>query len=106
MSTPSRRSTQWAVVPDANFSRKIAWSSARCAVCRSWFSYLWSPDRSSRSSARQISRSGFCLNAPTITIAPSVVSKTPDKGYAAQLSSRPRMRCIAASCICIASMEL
>ena len=57
-------------------------------------------------SARQMSRSGFSLNAPTMTMAPSVVSNTPDSGMAAQFSSRPRIIHIAASCICIASMEL
>ena len=58
------------------------------------------------SSALQMSPNGFTLNAPTITIAPSVVSNTPDSGMAAQFSSRPRIIHIAASCICIASMEL
>ena len=49
---------------------------------------------------------GFSLKAPTITTAPSVVSNTPDRGMAAQFSSRPRIIHMAASCICIASMEL
>ena len=53
-----------------------------------------------------MSRNGFSLKAPTMTTAPSVVSNTPDKGMAAQFNSRPRIIHIAASCICIASMEL
>ena len=53
-----------------------------------------------------MSRSGLALNAPTITSAPSVVSNTPVSGMAAQFSSRLRCSHIAASCICMASIEL
>ena len=48
-------------------------------------------------------RSGFSLNAPTMTIAPSVVGNTPVSGFSAQLRSTPRISCIVASWSCIES---
>jgi hypothetical protein len=65
-----------------------------------------SGDRSAMSSAAQMSRSGFGLNAPTTTTAPSLVSNTPVSGIAAQLISESAFMIIAASCICAASIEL
>ncbi|MCY1237269.1 hypothetical protein D9M72_499580 [compost metagenome] len=61
---------------------------------------------SSSSSAAQISRSGFSLKAPTITSGPVLVWNTPDSGMAAQLTSESSIMIMAASCICMASMEL
>jgi hypothetical protein len=52
-----------------------------------------------------MSCSGLALKAPTITTAPSVVWNTPVSGKAPQFSSRLRCSHIAASCICMASME-
>ena len=49
---------------------------------------------------------GLALNAPTSTNGPFWVSKTPDKGIAAQFTSESAIMIIAASCICMASMEL
>jgi hypothetical protein len=54
----------------------------------------------------QIARSGFSLNAPTTTTAPSCVSNTPVSGIAAQFRSESAIMLIAASCICAASIEL
>ena len=53
-----------------------------------------------------MSRSGLALNAPTSTSGWSAHSNTPDSGIAAQFTSWSRIRIIAASCICIASIEL
>lgn len=53
-----------------------------------------------------MSRSGLGLKAPTITSGPVRVSYTPHRGMAAQLTSESAIRIMAASCICIASMEL
>ncbi len=53
-----------------------------------------------------MSRSGLALNAPTSTSAPVLVSNTPDSGIAAQLTSESAIMIMAASCICIASIEL
>ncbi|UUZ65133.1 hypothetical protein LP417_11070 [Polaromonas sp. P1-6] len=46
------------------------------------------------------------MNAPTSTRAPSCVSNTPDSGMAAQLTSESAIMIMAASCICMANMEL
>jgi hypothetical protein len=53
-----------------------------------------------------MSRRRFALNAPTSTSGWSAHSNTPDSGIAAQFTSLSRIRIIAASCICIASIEL
>ena len=52
-----------------------------------------------------IIRGALALNAPTITIAPSVVSNVPVNGIAPHEKSRSRISHIEASCICIASTE-
>ena len=52
-----------------------------------------------------MSFSGLALKAPTMTTAPSVVSNTPVSGKAPQFRCLPRCSHIAASCICMASVD-
>ena len=87
-------------------SRSWRCSSALCANCCSRFAKRASSDRSGNSSAAQMSRSGLALKAPINTSGWSAHSNTPDNGIAAQLRSVSRIMIIAASCICIASIEL
>jgi hypothetical protein len=72
----------------------------------SWLLKRGSTDRSGRPSALQMSSSGFALKAPTSTSGPVWVWNTPDSGMAAQFTSESAIMIIAASCICMASMEL
>ena len=106
MSRDSSAAIQCAVVSVAKCARSTPCSSVRFAMLRAKLSKRGSAERSGRPIASDISRSGLSLNAPTTTSAPSVVANAPLCGSAPQEKScRSRISDIAASCICIASIE-
>ena len=101
----SRRRSNARVVLVLKRSRNVRRHSGVCEL-RLPVEKRGSCDRSGRSSAVQMSLQRVRLERADHHERTVGVSNTPVSGIAAQLTWRPRIMIIAASCICIASIEL